>query len=133
MLLLPQYKQNEFSSLDLPQKEQKVLQKEEVEIFTCLRSKGAISCGYLTGINRRERKSAWFPAVLSEVQAFSSTYLIHQDVTYPLDNKVLFTFVCQRLLLPFQNPLEEVTVDMQQVFQAGKDLVHNLLIVLQFL
>lgn len=72
----PQNEQNTFSTVDLPLKEQKVLQKAEAEIFMCEEKR----CHqlYLSDRHKQEgRKSIWLPAVFLELQPFSSTYLIH--------------------------------------------------------
>lgn len=55
-------------------------------------------------------------------------HLGDEHVSYPPDQEVPFTLVHQRLLLPLQDPLEELAVDTDQFIQTGKQPVHHLLL-----
>lgn len=65
---------------------------------------------------------------MRRVQDLPATHLIDKHIPYPLDKEVLFTSVYQRLLLPLQDPLEELAVDADQVIQTREQLFHHLLL-----
>ena len=55
-------------------------------------------------------------------------HLLHKHVPDPLDEKVLLTFIHQGVLLPLEDPLEELAVDADELVQAGEELLHHLLL-----
>lgn len=55
-------------------------------------------------------------------------HLIDKHISHSLDEKVLFAFIHHGLLLPLQDPLEELTVDTDQLVQTGEQLLHHLLL-----
>lgn len=61
-------------------------------------------------------------------KSLPAAHLIHQHISHPLDEKVLLAFIHQRLLLPLQDPLEELAMDTDQLVQAGEQLLHRLLL-----
>lgn len=63
--------------------------------------------------------SAWGPA---------PAHLLHKHVPDPLDEKVLLAFIHQGVLLPLEDPLEELAVDADELVQAGEELLHHLLL-----
>lgn len=42
--------------------------------------------------------------------------------------KVLLAFIHQGVLLPLEDPLEELAVDADELVQAGEELLHHLLL-----
>lgn len=57
-----------------------------------------------------------------------AAHLINKHIPYPLDKKVPFTFLYQRLLLPLQDSLKELAVDTDQFIQTREQLFHHLLL-----
>lgn len=55
-------------------------------------------------------------------------HLLHKHVSDPLDEKVLLAFIHQGVLLPLEDPLEELAVDADELVQAGEELLHHLLL-----
>lgn len=55
-------------------------------------------------------------------------HLVYKHIPNPPDEKVLLNFIHQRLLLPLQDPLEELAMDTDQLVQTGEQLLHHLLL-----
>lgn len=69
------------------------------------------------------------PQCVREVPEIPPTaHLVHKHIPNPLDEKVLFTFIHQRVLFPLQESLEELAVDTDQLIQTGEQLLHHLLL-----
>lgn len=67
-------------------------------------------------------------ASMRKTQDLPAAHLTDKHIPYPLDEKVLFTFIHQRLLLPLQDSLKELAVDTDQFIQTGEQLFHHLLL-----
>lgn len=63
-----------------------------------------------------------------EASLLPTAHLIYKHIAHPLDEKVLFAFIHQGLLLPLQDPLKELAVDADQLIQTREQLLHHLLL-----
>lgn len=66
--------------------------------------------------------------VWEATERLPTAHLIYKHIPHPLDEKVLFAFIHQRLLLPLQDPLKELAMDADQLIQTGEQLFHHLLL-----
>lgn len=68
------------------------------------------------------------PVRVRGTRCLPAAHLVHEHIPNPLDEKILFTFIHQRVLLPLQDPLKELAMDTDQLIQTGEELLHHLLL-----